>query len=228
MAHIVACLALLMAEVYLFTRLSGKAFREVLELPVPKGNSPPGNKPMTPLPIIATLCVLCVTGLTTHFISGRSEVLPDRPRFATFPAQIGKWQGHASLLDRETEGALHLDDYILSDYARPDGKGINLYVAYYASQHDVKTIHPPLLCLPGGGWNITSLDKIKYRAVEDVVINRLVIEQNSVKQVVYYWYEEQGRKIAEEYWARWYLLADAITKNRTDGSLVRLTTPILW
>ena len=224
-----ACLALLMAEVYLFARLSGKAFAEVLRLPRAAANSPPHDVPMRPAPIIAIVCILCVTGLTAHFVSGRAEMVPDRLRFATFPARIGQWQGHASSLDRQTERVLHFDDYILSDYVPPDGKGINLYVAYYASQHDVKTIHPPLLCLPAGGWNITNLGKTKYPdAGGDVVVNRLIIEQNSIKQVVYYWYDEGGRKIADEYWAKWYLLADAITKNRTDGSLVRITTPILF
>jgi EpsI family protein len=45
--------------------------------------------------------------------------------------------------------------------------------------------------------------------------------------LVYYWFDERGRKIANEWWSKWYLLADAIIKNRTDGSLVRLTTQIL-
>ena len=71
--------------------------------------------------------------------------------------------------------------------------------------------------------------KTKYPdAGGDVAINRLVIEQNSVRQVVYYWYDEGGRKIADEYWAKWYLLVDAVLKNRTAGSLVRITTPILF
>ena len=48
----------------------------------------------------------------------------------------------------------------------------------------------------------------------------------ALKQLVYYWFDERGRNIANEYWAKWYLLADAITKNRTDGALIRLTTRI--
>ena len=47
-----------------------------------------------------------------------------------------------------------------------------------------------------------------------------------LKQVVYYWFDERGRQVANEYLAKWYLLADAITKNRTDGSLIRLTTQV--
>ena len=32
--------------------------------------------------------------------------------------------------------------------------------------------------------------------------------------------------MADEYWAKWYLLADSIVKNRTDGALIRLITQI--
>jgi hypothetical protein len=32
--------------------------------------------------------------------------------------------------------------------------------------------------------------------------------------------------VANEYWSKWYLFTDALLKNRTDGALVRLTTPI--
>ena len=38
--------------------------------------------------------------------------------------------------------------------------------------------------------------------------------------------KERGRRIASEYWSKWYLLSDAITKNRSDGALVRLITAV--
>ena len=57
-------------------------------------------------------------------------------------------------------------------------------------------------------------------------LNRVIIARGSEKQLVYYWFEERGMKIANEYWSKLYLLRDAILKNRTDGALVRLTTPL--
>jgi exosortase D (VPLPA-CTERM-specific) len=231
-----ACLALLAAEIYLFARFSGKALGEVFRIPKVAPNSELSSRSIPTIrqaPIIAALCILCVSGLMVYFMSARTEIIPERPRFAAFPPQIGQWHGRASSLDAETEQFLHLDDYLLSDYVRPDGKQVGLYVAYYASQHNGKgaTVHPPLLCLPGGGWNITGLGKTNYPDAGrdgDVAINRLIIEQVSTRQVVYYWYDERGRRIANEYLSRWHLLIDAITKNRTDGSLVRLTTPIFF
>ncbi len=61
---------------------------------------------------------------------------------------------------------------------------------------------------------------------EERPFNRVIIQKGPVKELVYYWFDERGRKIANEYWAKFYLLTDAIVKNRTDGALVRLTTQV--
>ena len=44
--------------------------------------------------------------------------------------------------------------------------------------------------------------------------------------LVYYWFEQKGRKVAWDFAARFYLLADGVTSGRMDGALVRLTTQI--
>ena len=121
-----------------------------------------GAKSVGKSPLMACLFLLCAGGLAVYSISGRSEIIPERTRFVEFPARIGQWQGHASLLDPETERALGLDDYILSDYSRSDGKMVNLYVAYYASQRKGESPHSPIVCIPGGGWAITDLQQINY------------------------------------------------------------------
>ena len=41
-----------------------------------------------------------------------------------------------------------------------------------------------------------------------------------------YWFQQRGRVIASEYWNKWYIFWDAITKRRTDGALVRLEMPL--
>jgi EpsI family protein len=57
-------------------------------------------------------------------------------------------------------------------------------------------------------------------------LNRAVIAKGQTKQLVYYWFVQRGRKIANEYLSKLHLLRDAVFLNRTDGALVRLTTPI--
>jgi EpsI family protein len=83
------------------------------------------------------------------------------------------------------------------------------------------------VCIPGGGWLITKLERTSYTGFgTELPMNRVLIEKRASRELVYYWFDERGRKIANEYWSKWYLLADAIIKNRTDGSLVRLSTPV--
>jgi EpsI family protein len=44
--------------------------------------------------------------------------------------------------------------------------------------------------------------------------------------VVFYWYQAHGRVVTGEYSAKFYLVADSIRMNRSDGALVRVITPI--
>ena len=225
-----ACAALLAVEMAVLALISGRRFFDVFYFPkiTPKHPATLAGRSLGRNPLIACLIFLCIGGLGVYFVSGRTEIIPDRTRFVGFPDRMGDWQGTPGLLDLATEKALGLDDYILSDYSRPDGKAVNLYVAYYASQRKGKSPHSPVVCIPGGGWAITNLDEINYvNQGEAEPLNRVIIAKGTVRQIVYYWFDERGRQIANEWSAKFYLLADAIVKNRTDGALVRLTTQVL-
>jgi EpsI family protein len=54
-------------------------------------------------------------------------------------------------------------------------------------------------------------------------VNRVIIQNGDNKQLVYYWFQQRGRNITNEYLVKWYIFWDALTRNRTDGALVRLT-----
>ena len=225
----IACAALLIAEIALLARLSGRRFFQVFHLPKPSADATSAKSPPATgqLALWTSLFMLVATGLAVLTISHRPEFVPERTRFVDFPAVLGQWKGHTSLLDSQTERALGLDDYILSDYSIPSGRPVNFYVAYYSSQRNGYAPHSPAVCIPGDGWLITHLDERQYRGPgASFPYNRAIIEKGNTKQLVYYWFDERGRKIANEYLAKVYLLADAIIKNRTDGSLVRLMTEI--
>ena len=58
------------------------------------------------------------------------------------------------------------------------------------------------------------------------IINKVVIQKGLDKQVILYWYQDRGRIIASEYWAKGFLVWDSMTRKRTDGSLVRISVPV--
>lgn len=223
----VASAFLLTVEVYLLARLSGRRFFEAFRVPTVavQSSGTPKSELTDRTPVAVCLVMICATALVGWMVSNRTEIVPDRSRFVTFPTAIGDWRGQASLLDPQVERGLSMEDYILSDYSKADGKPVNLYVAYYASQRSGESPHSPLVCIPGDGWSITRLERTKLGAEQP--FNRAIIERNGKKQLVYYWYDERGKMIASEYWSKWYLLFDAITKNRSDGALIRLITTIM-
>jgi EpsI family protein len=126
---------------------------------------------------------------------------------------------------------LRFDDYLLADYRQGNAAPINLYVAYYQSQRKGESAHSPRTCIPGGGWEISSIRSIDVgdpsRAEPHLPVNRVIIQKNDEKQLVFYWFQQRGRLLTNEYSVKYYLFWDAATRNRTDGALVRMTSPVL-
>jgi exosortase D (VPLPA-CTERM-specific) len=228
----IACAGLLVGEMHLLARFSyGKGFFQVFYPPKIQPSLPDekADRPPSRLPLLIYVALLCATGLATYFVSARQEVLPERTLFAAFPKVLGDWVGRPTSMDRGTEQFLGMTDYIVSDYANRNGRPVNLYVAYYATQRTGISPHSPAVCLPGNGWQMTSFERTSYRDDErgiSLPLNRVVMSKGSERELVYYWFEERGMLIANEYVSKLYLLKDAIFKNRTDGALVRLITPI--
>ena len=229
----IACLAILIAEMWLLTRFSKQtiSFRAVFALPeTGNSNSDKAIHRTRPLsaPFFANIILVILAILVVNIVDQREEVIPDRKSLATFPVSIGDWQGkQENLLPSITE-FLNLTDYVLNDYSREASLPVNLYVAYYESQRKGISPHSPRVCIPGGGWSISDLKRINIDLESGgaIPVNRVVIDFRQQKQLVYYWFKQRGRDIANEYWMKWYLLTDSLSIKRTDGSLVRLTTPI--
>jgi EpsI family protein len=134
-------------------------------------------------------------------------------------------------MDPQTLDALKLNDYLMAQYAQPGGtRSVNLYVAWYESQRAGRSVHSPRTCLPGGGWRIVDFRQIEVPGVEaagqPLRVNRALIGLGSEQQLVYYWFQQRGRIITNEYLAKWYLFWDSLTRNRTDGALVRLAVTL--
>ena len=143
---------------------------------------------------------------------------------------FGEWRGTRQSLEGIYLDTLKLDDYVMADYASDRSSPINLYIAYYNSQRKGEAVHSPRSCLPGGGWQLRDFDQ---RTLADVKINgqplrvnRTLIELGDHRQLVYYWFQQRGRVITNEFAVKWYLFWDSLTRHRTDGALVRLIIPL--
>lgn len=221
-----ACVALLIFEIWLLS-LVGKdrrPFREVFGMEFPAPTPADAVQSARPLPVQgwASLILLAVGVAGAVAVGGRVEEIPQRAGFESFPLTLEDWRGRDDRLDFIVLDELKLDDYIIADYRNAEGDAVNFYVAYYASQRSGAAAHSPRSCLPGGGWRIESHTQIELP--DGTRANRFVIRKGDYRQLVYYWFKQRDRIITNEFAVKWYLLWDALTRNRTDGALVRLTT----
>jgi len=227
-----ACVAILFLEMWLLTRWRNdkRSFREVfgLELPAPGSAGAPVRDWAIQKPFVACGVLLLAAAAGTLSLSQRAEAIPNRAEFTEFPDSLGEWQGKRDRLEQIYLDTLKLTDYVISDYRNPAGDWVNIYVAYYESQRAGESVHSPRSCIPGGGWEIKghSLVPVEGASVSGapLVVNRVEIQKGENKQLVYYWFQQRGRVITNEYLVKWFLFWDSLTRNRSDGSLVRLTT----
>lgn len=229
-----ACLAVLLAEIWLLCKVGKnrmpfqEAFRFEMPTPAPK-DAEVKYRSIT-APFYTSFILLAAMVAVSQALPGRKEIIPDRLVFDAFPEQIGQWQGRMDRLESIYIDALKLDDHIIADFSNETGKLVNFYVAYYGSQRKGASVHSPRSCLPGGGWKMTqfgqrTLDGVRV-VKQPLRVNRAVIQLGDSRQLVYYWFQQRGRVITNEYMVKWYLFWDALTRNRSDGALVRLVTPV--
>ena len=57
-------------------------------------------------------------------------------------------------------------------------------------------------------------------------MNRAVIQKGLSKQLVYYWFEQRGKRMTNDYVVKVSVVWDSLTMGRSDGALVRFVTPI--
>lgn len=180
------------------------------------------------LRILPVALLLAGTGALL-FARNQVEIIPPRTPLSSFPGHIGNWMGADVPINEDVLRALGPGEFLSRIYQRsPGGDYVSLFVAYFPSQRTGDTIHSPRNCLPGSGWTPIASGRISLQggAGKSITVNRYVIAKGLEHQFVLYWYQAHGRVTPSEYWAKIYLVTDAVRINRTDGALVRIVTPI--
>lgn len=177
--------------------------------------------------VVLSACLVLAAGVLAR--ASKSEPVPLRTPLAQLPLTVDQFEGSRALdLEPDVLAVLGVDDYINRIY-RPRGGTvpIGLYIGYYMSQRQGDTMHSPMNCLPGSGWQPIQSGHLKVDVGgQPREINRYIVEKSGDHLLVLYWYQSHGRVVASEYWGRIYMVLDAMRMNRTDAALVRVVVPI--
>jgi exosortase D (VPLPA-CTERM-specific) len=230
-AVFMASAGIMLGEIAILNRIGHESgnWRQLfgVEFPAPSPRDARVERRRVPATFVAATGLMVVFVVIMQMTPRPAEIFPKRMTFAEYPMELGRWMGRRASMDGVYLDALNLADYLLADYSAR-GQSVNLYIAYYDSQRKGEAVHSPRSCLPGGGWQLRDFNQRTLSGVKinerPLRVNRTLIELGDQRELVYYWFEQRGRVITNEFVVKWYLFWDALTRHRTDGALVRLIT----
>lgn len=225
------CMLMLFAVIAVLARFSGtKDVTSLLAFPDIEARPPssPWRSELFTRYAALSIVILAAAGSFVHFGTSNILKVPDRDDLDRLPYEFVGWKSDDQEVDKQTLEVLGADDYIITNMVSPQGEYFNLYIAYLNMQRHGHSWHSPRQCIPGGGWQIVTHDIIPTATAEgeNFHVNRIIIENRGVRQLVYYWYDQRGRKIANEFVMKILLIFDAVRLQRTDGAMIRIMTPI--
>ena len=190
-------------------------------------------------------CLLLSGALVFLQFRSFGQVVPINKPLELFPLRMGNWQGQkGSLLGAQELSILQVRDYLMRRYVDETGQMIWLYIGYWDTQRRGAQMHSPKHCLPGGGWEPLEAQRVSIPVVsashingtqdhlnlsapgKTIQVNHYVLQKDQAQQVVLYWYQAQGQVVASEIDAKLQLVKNAVLHNRTDGALIRLSSPV--
>lgn len=177
----------------------------------------------------AAIALAVLVGGASLLLRMRQAVTdPGQVRFDAVPQAVGLYLGTEERFADETYAVLQADTSMLRRFEGPDGIPTWFFAAYFGDQNYGEQIHSPRHCLPGGGWQILSLEKVPVELPGRgrVTSNRLLIEAHGQRQVMYYFFITRMGPEASEYRLKFELARAALSFRPRDALFVRVSTPV--
>ncbi|HWB96811.1 MAG TPA: EpsI family protein [Bryobacteraceae bacterium] len=180
---------------------------------------------------LQALTLVLLVQAALFYSASLAEKIPSIPPLTYFPRQVDGWTTAQEIpLEPEIQEVLRADDTLSRVYWNASSKTeAYLFVAYFKTQRAGQAPHSPKNCLPGSGWEpiVSGYASLPVAGeAQPVRINRYVVQHGNDKSVVLYWYQSRHRVVADEFAAKFWLVADSVRYHRSDTSLIRIVIPV--
>jgi hypothetical protein len=129
-------------------------------------------------------------GLVLVGTVGKQRPMPLTTPLDRVPLELEGFGSRDLPISKETQKVAGMSNYLSRMYGTD---AFTVYIGYYESQAQGRTIHSPKNCLPGAGWEaISQAERQVETSAGTVALNRYMIVRKAQRAVVYYWYQGRG------------------------------------
>jgi len=165
--------------------------------------------------LLITLSIGFASYLPTRFEKQNKVMM------SNFPKTIGNWVSEEIPISENDYAILETRNLFMRRYTDPKGESIIFYIIY--SENNRKVVHPPELCLTGGGQSIEDRDSVQIGNIRAV---KLMMEKGDFKQMVIYWFKAGNLNTDRYVKQQLKVVFDLLRGKKTSSALIRITTDI--
>ena len=145
---------------------------------------------------------------------------------AAVPTEVGPWTGTPLEGEDPMRAVTQADEVVLMEY-RLSGQEPPVWLALEGGSGKRAAFHPPELCYVGSDFDILAREPITVMANgQGHRVMRLVIAQGNDRFEAWYWFTAAGRTTHNYYQQQVWLMLDAMLRRPSEGTLVRISTPL--
>jgi len=171
--------------------------------------------------------ILFLVGVVSWQFYLRQPPVVDTSSLSGLPMEMGSWKGEEIPMGDRITQMLEADLNIQRAYSHHIGGFVWFYFGYYETDSGGEPIHTPPYCYRSQGWEIVDSSVVPLGSGA-FSANEIVVQRGGEQRLVRFWYQsynENGMVTkADRVLAR---IEGLILNGRSDGSLVRISTPLL-
>ena len=194
--------------------------------PPARGSMRGGGKSFDGQSVAVTLVLVLVGALAWVFYL-REPPLLDTSSLTELPLELGSWNGQEIPMTDRVSEMLEADLNIQRAYSHEIGGFVWFYFGYYGTSSGGEPVHTPPYCYESQGWDILESNVVPLGS-GSLSANEMVVERGGEQRLVRFWYQSYNHSgmltKADRVLAR---MEGLILDGRSDGSLVRISTPVL-
>ena len=175
--------------------------------------------------VILIIILMTITSIFSISLRGKPEVISTN--LEKIPMEISGFKATEDYFSEAVYAELNADKHIYRHYRSPDGRQVDLYIGYYGTKKGGRTPHNPYACLPGAGWGITKVRKVKLNASyyqNGATVNYILAQKGDRYESLLHWYQSGGTKVLDsgiKQNIRRFI--GMVLYNRNDGAFVRIS-----